>query len=150
MTGKKHRRSLATIRPRDNSRMPTHRAIRERSGQATSIWMFLTYNGSVTSIDAEAQSVSREGVGDGLVTRPYHVGEQTLYQRDEFAKTMVVLSLEGTPVPRDGSAPRRANQVLPLTVLFYRLSAESLQECPALVGNGGAFKICTRHSCLRS
>ena len=87
---------------------------------------------------------------DGLVTRRYQVSEQTLYQqRDAFAKTMAVLSLEGTPVARNRGAPKRANQVLVLAVLFYRRRTESLRECP-LVGNGGAFKICTRHSWLRS
>jgi hypothetical protein len=82
---------------------------------------------------------------DGLVTRRYQFSEQTLYQqRDEFAKTMAVLSLEGTPVARNRGAAKRANQVLVLAVLFYRRRTESLRECPALVGNGGAFKICTR------
>ncbi len=79
------------------------------------------------------------------------VSEQTLdQQRDEFAKTMAVLSHEGTPVARNRCAPKRANQVLVLEVLFYRRRTGSLRECPALVGNGGAFKICTRHSLLRS
>jgi hypothetical protein len=88
---------------------------------------------------------------DGLVTRRYQVSEQTLYQqRDEFAKTRVALSLESTPVARNRGAPKRANQDLVLAVLFYGRRTESLRECPTLVGNGGAFKICTRHSCLRS
>jgi len=70
---------------------------------------------------------------DGLVTRRYQVTEQTLYQhRDEFAKTMAVLSLEGTPVARNRGAAKRANQVLILAVLSYRRRKESLRECPAL------------------
>jgi len=69
----------------------------------------------------------------GLVTRRYEL-----------------LSLEGTPVARNRGAPKRAHQVLVLAVLFYRPRTVSLRQCPALVVNGGAFKICTRHSWLRS
>lgn len=56
----------------------------------------------------------------------------------------------------DGLATRRyqvSEQTLyrqVLAVLFYRRRTESLRERPALAGNGGAFKIWTRHSCLRS
>ncbi len=91
------------------------------------------------------------GAWVGLVNRRYQVHEQTLYQqRHEFAKTMAVLSLEGTPAARNRGAPKRANQVLVLAVLFDRRRTESLRVCLAVAGDGGVFKICTRHSCLRS